>query len=69
LLGAEQQGLLFQQGGESPFGQTRRRCGSDLLHGVEIDIGAGTSYTEGMPGNNFAPLGRQFTDFLEGFRG
>jgi hypothetical protein len=69
LLGAKQVGLLFQQSGESPFGQASRSGGSDLLHDVEIDIGARPSHTEGVPGNNFAPLGRQFTDFLEGFGG
>jgi hypothetical protein len=65
VLGAEQLGLLLEQGGEGSFGQAGGSDSSDLLHGIQIDIGAGSGIAEGMAGNNFTPLGSEVTDFLE----
>ena len=69
LLGAEAVGLLFQKRGESPFGHASGGGPRDLLHRVEIDLGARAFLTESVPGNDFAPSGSQFTDFLEVFGG
>jgi hypothetical protein len=56
---------LFQQGGEGPLGQAGGSGSGDLLHGLEIDIQARAGLAEGATGNDFAPLGGEFTDFLE----
>jgi hypothetical protein len=69
VLGAERLGLLFQEGGEGPFGQAGSRGRGDLLHGLEIDIQARAGLAEGTTGNDFPPLGSEFTDFLELLRG
>jgi hypothetical protein len=37
----------------------------DLLHGVEVDVEARAVVAEGAAGDDFAPLGRQITEFLE----
>ena len=65
LLGAEAVGLLFQKRGEGSFGQASGSGPCDLLHRVEIDLGAWTILTEGVPGDDFAPASSQVTDFLE----
>jgi hypothetical protein len=69
VLGAERLGLLLQEGGEGPFRQAGSRGRGDLLHGLEIDLQARAGLAEGATGNDFAPLGSEFTDFLELLRG
>src|SRR5262249_10536184 len=41
----------------------RGRC--DLLQRPKVDLGAGAGLAEGATGNDFSPLGRQVTDFLD----
>jgi hypothetical protein len=60
---------LFQEGGEGPLGQAGGSGSGDLLHRLEIDVQAWAELAEGATGNDFAPLGREFTDFLELLRG
>jgi hypothetical protein len=61
--------LLLRQGAEGPFGQAIGGGAGDLLHGIQVDVDARPRRAEGVPGNNLAPTGRQFTDFLEVLRG
>ena len=65
LLVAEGLGLLLQEGREGAFGQAGGRGAGDLLHGAEIDVGAGAVGAEGVAGDDFAPAGGQLTDFTE----
>jgi len=65
VLGVERLGLLLQEGGEGPFRQAGSRSRGDLLHGLEVDLQARAGLAEGATGNDFAPLGSEFTDFLE----
>jgi hypothetical protein len=69
LLGAQPLGLLFQQGGQGPFGQAGGGGGGDLLHRVQIDVGAWAGVAEGVTGHDLAPAGGQFTEFPEVFSG
>ena len=69
LLGAEAVGLLFPKRGEGSFGQASSSGPCDLLHSIEIDLGAWTVLTKGVPGDDFAPASSQVTDFLEVFGG
>src|SRR5205823_5688647 len=64
-LGAEGLGLLLQEGAEGALGQTGRRGRGDLLQRLEVDVGAGAGLPEGATGDDFSPLGRQLTDFLD----
>lgn len=61
--------LLFQESGESAFGQARGRGPGELFHGGEVGVQSGAVVAEGPSGNDFAPAGGQVTDFLEEFRG
>jgi hypothetical protein len=65
LFGAERLGLLFQEGSEGPLRQSSGSGSGDFLHGLEIDVQARAGLAEGATGNDFAPLGREFTDFME----
>jgi hypothetical protein len=65
LFGRQGLGLLFQEGSEGALGQTAGGSVGDLFQGEQIDVQAGASVPESTPGNNFAPLGPQVTDFLE----
>src|SRR5262249_58644050 len=69
LLGAQPLGLLFDQGGEGSFGEASGSRRSDLLHRVQIDIGAWAGVAESVAGNDLAPAGSQSTDLLEVFSG
>jgi hypothetical protein len=69
LFGAECLGLLFQEGSEGSLRQSSGSGSGDLLHGLEIDVQARARLAEGATGNDFAPLGSEFTDFLELLRG
>src|SRR5207248_3253678 len=64
-LGAEGLGLLLQEGAEGALGQTGHRGGGDLLQRLEDDDAAGACRREGATGDDFSPLGRQLTDFLD----
>src|SRR5262249_32805932 len=64
-LGAEGLGLLLQEGGERTLGQASGRGRCDLLQRPKVDLGAGAGLAEGATGNDFSPLGRQVTDFLD----
>jgi hypothetical protein len=68
LLSAEAVRLLFQESAEGAFGQASGSGASNLLHRVEIDLGARAFLTEGVTGNYFAPALGQLTDFLKVFR-
>lgn len=65
LFGTERLGLLFQQGAESALRQPCRGGRGDLLHGLEVEVQSGTRLPASTTGHDFAPLGSQFTDFLE----
>ena len=65
LFGPEGLRLLLQKSGEGPFGQSGGGGAGDLLHGVEIDLGARAVRAEGMAGDDLAPASGQFTDFAE----
>jgi hypothetical protein len=65
VLLSEGLGLLLQEGGERALGQTASGLQSDRFQGGEIDSQAWSFGAESPPGDNFAPLGRQVTDFLE----
>jgi hypothetical protein len=65
LLGGQALGLLLQEGGQSPLGQAAGGGGGDLLHGLEVDGPVGAGLAEGATRDDFAPLGSDFTDFLE----
>ena len=65
LLGTEGLGLLLQEGAEGALGQTGRGGRGDLLHRLEVDLRADARLSEGTTSDNFSPLGRHVTDFLE----
>jgi hypothetical protein len=58
-------GLLFEEGLQGALVEPGGGGLSDLLHGVEIDVESGAVVAEGAAGDDFAPLGRQITEFLE----
>lgn len=62
-------GMLFEEVGQSAFGQSRGGSVSQLLHGVKIDVESGSLLAEGSSGDNFAPIGGEVADFLEKFGG
>jgi hypothetical protein len=68
-LGAEQLGLLFHQGSEGVFREAGGGGRGDLLHGVEVDVGARPGLAEGVPGHDLAPARGQVPDLLELVRG
>jgi hypothetical protein len=65
LLGAQSLRLLLQQSREGAFSQPGSSGAGDLLHGGQIDLGSRAIGAEGVAGDDFAPAGGQFTDFLE----
>jgi hypothetical protein len=69
LLRGQGVGLLAEQNREGTFADTSGRGAGDVLHGLEIDLGAGSGIAEGASGDDFAPLGGEVTDFLKVFRG
>lgn len=66
LLGAEQAGLLFGQGGECTFGQAG---GGDLLHRARIDVGAWPASPKACRATIGPQRAAPFTEFLEVFSG
>jgi hypothetical protein len=58
-------GLLFEEGLQGALVEPGGGGLRDLLHGVEIDVESGAGVAEGAAGDDFAPLGRQITEFLE----
>jgi hypothetical protein len=64
---AQSLGLLVEESGERPLGQTVRGGLGQLLHEIEVDVQAGASGAEGAAGNDFAPVSGERTDFLEQF--
>jgi hypothetical protein len=65
LLRPQRLGLLFQEDGNRPLRQSGRSRLSDLFHGGQIDVGAGSGVAEGASGDDLTPLGGQFADILE----
>jgi hypothetical protein len=61
--------LLLQQGAKGSFGQAVGGGSGDLLHGLQTNVAPRPCLAEGVPGNDFAPAGSQFTDFMEVLRG
>jgi hypothetical protein len=61
-------GLLFQQGGQSAFGEAGGRRTGQSLQGLEIGVQAGAGLAEGPAGDDFAPARGEVADFLEEFR-
>jgi len=49
-------GLLFEEVLDGAFGQPLRGGTGHVLHGRQINIQPGAVGTEGVPGNDFAPL-------------
>jgi hypothetical protein len=56
---------LLHQGGQGALSQAGGRGGGDLLHRVQIDVGARPGLAEGLAGDDLAPAGRELTDLLE----
>jgi len=69
LLGGEGPGVLLQEGGEGALGQAGRGGRRELLHRREVEVGARLGVAQGATGDDFAPPGGQFPDFLELGRG
>jgi len=65
LLVGQGLGLLLQEGVQSTLDQTTGGGSSDLFHGLEVEDVVGAGLTQGAAGDDFAPLGSEFTDFLE----
>jgi hypothetical protein len=65
LLHAQSVGLALQEGLQGALVESGGGGLGDLLHSVEIDVEAGAAVAEGAAGDDFAPLGRQITEFLE----
>jgi hypothetical protein len=61
--------LLLEQGVEGAFGQAACGRAGELFEGGEVDLESRAGVAEGPPRDNFAPLGRHFTDLTELFRG
>ena len=62
---AERLSLLFQECGQSSFGQSVGGGLSNLFHGVEIGVESGSGVAEGASCDDFAPAFGEVTDFLE----
>lgn len=69
MLRAQGVGLALQEGLQGALVEAGGGGLGDLLHGVEVDVESGAVVTEGAAGDDFAPLGRQITEFLELLRG
>jgi len=61
--------LLFQEGVEGSLGQSPADLQGYFLHDAEADVGSGSLRPEGASGHDFSPLGGEFTDFADVFRG
>ena len=61
--------MLSEQDGEGAFGKSSSGSAGDVLHGLEINLGAGALFPEGASSNDFAPLGGEVTEVLEILRG
>jgi hypothetical protein len=61
-LSGEVLGLLGGGLFQGTLGQTRRRCCRNLLHGIQIDVEAGTLLAESAADNDFSPLLGQGVD-------
>jgi hypothetical protein len=57
--------ILLQEDGESALGETCGSGGGDVLEVGEVELGVGR--VASVAGDNFSPLGGQFTDLLELF--
>jgi len=66
-LGRQRLSLLFQESGESAFGQTTGGGDGDLFHRGQVGVETGAGVPEGSSGGNFAPTGREIADILELF--
>jgi hypothetical protein len=64
LLLAQSGGLLFQEGLQGAGQEAGGGGLSDLLEGVEVEF-EGCLVGASAPGNDFAPLGGELTQFLE----
>jgi hypothetical protein len=62
---AERLGLLLEKGLQGALGEAGSGGVGDLFHGAEIDIESGSLLTEGVSGDDFAPLGGESAEFLE----
>src|SRR5262245_57720484 len=69
LGGAQGVGLLGEAGLQGAFGETRGSGLGDLLQGGKIDVASGAVVPEDAAGDDFAPLSRKITEFLELLRG
>lgn len=66
---SEAVGLTFEEVGEGSFGESLGGGIGELFHSVEIDVASGSVVAEGLSGDNFPPVGGEFADLLEKFRG
>jgi hypothetical protein len=66
--GSEALGLPFEEVGKGSLGESGGGIG-DLFHGVEIGVESGSVVAEGSLADNIAPIGDEFADLLEQFRG
>ncbi len=68
LRGGQGLSLLLQQGIEGSLGQAARRGAGDLFEGREVHRESWSGVPKGASRDDFAPLGRDFTDLPELFR-
>lgn len=66
---SEALGLTFEEVGEGSFGESSGGDIGELFHGVEIGVESWSIVAEGSSSDNFSPVGGEFADFLEKFRG
>jgi hypothetical protein len=65
LLGWQRLGLLLHEGAESALDQATSGRSSDLLHRLEVDVGARAGLAEDAASDDFAPASGQILDLLE----
>lgn len=65
LLVAQAGRLLFEQRLQRAFGEAGGGGLGDLFQGVEIDVESGAALTEGATGDDFTPLRRELTEFVQ----
>lgn len=61
--------MLFEEDFERSLVESGRGGLSNLFHGVEIEFERCVLVAAGSSGDNFAPLGGEFTEFLKLGRG
>jgi hypothetical protein len=69
LLLAKMLGLSFEEVLESSLVEAGDGGLGDLFHEIQVGLKSGAVVPEGTPGDDFAPAGGEFAQFLEFFGG